>query len=103
MARKIIQFQKKTSILAAATAVGEFESRGPLKEYFDISSPDSKFGMDTWEKSEAEMVRIACETAMKKSRLKPEDIDLSLSGDLTNQCAASTFGLKDYKIPHIGI
>lgn len=103
MARKTIHFREPISILSAASAVGELESRGPLKDLFDSSSPDSKFGMETWEKSEAEMVRESCEIAIKKAKIGYDHIDLTFSGDLTNQCAASAFGLKDKRIPHIGL
>ncbi len=103
MARKSITFQRDIKICSAASAVGEMESKGPLKLFFDVSSPDSKFGMETWEKAEAEMVRESSETALKKAGLKYEDIDLTFSGDLTNQCAASAFGLKNKRIPHIGL
>ena len=103
MGRKPIVFQKRIFIRATASNVGKMESEGPLKEYFDLSSTDSKFGMKTWEKAEAEMIRQCSEAALKKSSLKYEDIDLTFSGDLTNQCAASTFGLKGKRIPHIGL
>ena len=103
MARKPIVFQKKIRISATATAVGEMESKGPLKEHFDISSIDSKFGMKTWEKAEAEMVRECSELALKKAGLNYDEIDVSFSVDLTNQCAASAFGLKNKRIPHIGL
>ncbi len=103
MARKPIVFQEKIKLRATASAVGRMESEGPLKEYFDISSPDSKFGMETWEKAEAEMVRQCSEAVLKKSNLKYEAVDLTFSGDLTNQCAASAFGLKSKRIPHIGL
>ena len=103
MNRKGIVFQTKPRILAGAAAVGELEAEGPLKTYFDVVSSDSKFGMKTWEKAEAEMVRACSVTALKKAKKTSEDIDLSFSGDLTNQCAASTFGLKEHKIPSIGL
>lgn len=103
MARKPIIFQKKIKFCATAAAVGKMEGEGPLKEYFDLCSPDSKFGMETWEKAEAEMVRQCSETVLKKCSLEYEDIDLTFSGDLTNQCAASAFGLKSKRIPHIGL
>lgn len=103
MARNTIKFSKKIKIIETATAVGEFECQSPLKRYFDISSPDSRFGMDTWEKAEAEMVRTCSEAAIKKAKKHYEDIDLILAGDLTNQCTASVFGLKDKGIPYLGL
>lgn len=103
MGRKPIVFKKEIKLCCAASAVGKLEGEGPLKKYFDVRSPDSKFGMETWEKAEAEMVRQSSETALKKCSLDYRDIDLTFSGDLTNQCAASAFGLKDKRIPHIGL
>ncbi len=103
MSRNIIKFKNKPSIIGSASVTGKMESEGPLNRFFDLCSGDSKFNMDTWEKAEAEMVRECAEIAIKKSNLKHEDIDLSFAGDLTNQCAASTFGMKDKKIPYIGL
>ena len=103
MARKIYQFQSKPRIISSASVAGKFESEGPLNAYFDLVSEDSKFGMETWEKAEAELVRQCAECAIKKADLDYESIDLSFAGDLTNQCAASTFGMKDKHIPYIGL
>ena len=103
MSRKVIEFHKNQKIIGSSAVVGKMESKGPLKSYFDACSEDSKFNMDTWEKAEAEMVRECTEIAIKKSKLKFEDVDLSFAGDLTNQCAASAFGMKDKCIPYIGL
>lgn len=103
MSRKLIEFDQEISIVSSATAVGKLESEGPLASYFDLVSSDGKFGMDTWEKAEAEMVRECTETALKKARFTSDMVDAVLGGDLTNQCAASTFGIKDKKIPAIGL
>ncbi len=103
MRTNIQKFQKQIQILNSASVVGKLESQGPLKNYFDLTSPDSKFGMTTWEKAESEMVRQCTETAIQKSGIRFEDIDLAFAGDLTNQCASSTFGMKDKQIPYVGL
>lgn len=103
MGRSIIRFKEKASIAVGASVVGALEGKGPLGQYYDLCSADSKFGMDTWEKSEAEMVREASETALKKARIRETDVDVAFAGDLVNQCASSTFGLKDKAIPHVGL
>ena len=103
MARSIFKFSAKPRIISSASVGGKLESEGPLKKYFDLISADSKFGMDTWEKAEAELVRECTETAIKKANLDYSSIDLSFAGDLTNQCAASTFGMKDKQIPYVGL
>lgn len=103
MARNILKFKSKPKIIASAATGGSLEGKGLLGDQFDLISFDSKFGMDTWEKAEAEMVRECTEAAIKKEKIDYEEIDLSFAGDLTNQCAASTFGLKDKEIPYIGL
>ncbi len=103
MARNILKFKRKIGLFGASAVVGEMERQGPLKSYFDLSSPDSKFGMDTWEKAEAEMVRSCSEIAIKKAGCSYNDIDLVLAGDLTNQCTATVFGLKEKEIPYLGL
>ena len=103
MARGYFQFKKRIQILSGGSAVGELEARGPLRDYFDLTSSDSKFGMDTWEKAEAEMCRQSHSVAIKKAGITADDIDVALAGDLTNQCAASTFGMKDKEIPFVGL
>ncbi len=103
MSRSVITFQKNISLLSTATAVGGFEGSGPLNSTFDLVCEDSKFGMDTWEKAESEMVRQASEAALKKGKLSSHDLDLIFAGDLSNQCAASSFGFKETNVPYIGL
>ena len=40
---------------------------------------------------------------MDKAGLAPENADLSIAGDLLNQCTGSSYGLKDFYIPFLGI
>lgn len=103
MARSVITFQKPISFLSGAAVVGGLEGQGPLCSSFDLVCEDSKFGMDTWEKAESEMVRQASEVALKKGKISSNNLDLIFAGDLTNQCAASSFGLKEQNVPYIGL
>lgn len=103
MSRSIFRFKKNIGIRSCASVVGELESKGPLKVYFDLSSADSKFGMDTWEKAEEEMVKQSIDVALKKGKLREDEIDLAFGGDLTNQCTATSFGIKDKQIPYVGL
>ncbi|MGN1408886.1 MAG: stage V sporulation protein AD, partial [Eubacteriales bacterium] len=76
---------KRVFIISSASVVGQKEKSGPLGGLFDIGG-DDKFGKDTWEKSEAEMQRIALSIALNKSSFKDCDIDALFAGDLINQC-----------------
>ncbi len=103
MPRMPFVFTKKPKIVACATAVGALEAKGPLSSLFDVVSDDSKYGMNTWEKAEAEMVRSCTEIALKKAKMSYQDVDVAFAGDLTNQCASTTFGMKDKGMPYIGL
>ncbi|MBE6598536.1 MAG: stage V sporulation protein AD [Ruminococcaceae bacterium] len=94
--------QKRVFIIGQASVVGQQERMGPIGDAFDISEKDD-FGMDTWEKAEAEMQRLALGCAMSKAGLREGDIDCMLAGDLINQCISSNFGLLDYNIPYLGL
>ena len=86
-----------------ASVVGKKEGQGPLADTFDVISQDTHFGQNTWEQAEKRMQQMALETLLDKARLKHQDIDLVLSGDLLNQCIGSSFTLNNTGIPHLGL
>ena len=91
------------SILETASIVGKKESDGPLAKYFDICLEDEFYGEKTWEKAEAKMIHTSVENVIRKSNLTNSEIDFILSGDLLNQCISSSFGVRDFEIPFLGI
>ena len=91
------------SIAGHACVVGEKEGQGPLKDSFDFVSTDMRFGKDSWEKGESEMVRRTLELAIEKAGQKQESIEYLFGGDLLNQCIGTTFGIRDSNIPLFGV
>ncbi len=91
------------SISAYAAVVGKVEGEGPYGNEFDEIISDNKGGTDTWEQAEGLFQHKAVGHVLRKSGLVPENIDLLLAGDLLNQCVGSSYGLKDYYIPFLGI
>ena len=102
MEKETFKPQKPVYIISSASVAGQKEKSGPLGEYFDLCG-DDRFGKDTWEKSEAEMQRLAVRLALDKSNMQDCDIDIMFAGDLINQCISSSFGLIDYRIPFLGL
>ncbi len=100
---RIFRYRNYPQILAGAAAVGKTEGEGPLASSFDVLNPDDGVGCKSWEAAEAAFVTQAAEKAIEKSGVAPSGIDLSFSGDLLNQCTASTFGLRAFSIPHAGL
>lgn len=104
MGQSIIKLPKPIYIAGASTVVGHEEFAGPLGKYFDFHDPkDDTFGMDTWEKAESEMQRMAVGSLLGRSKLKDGDIAALFSGDLLNQCTGSAYGLLSYNIPFFGL
>lgn len=90
-------------IVSCASAVGGKEFEGPLGACFDFHDPTDSFGQNTFEKSEAEMQRLALATAISRIGAKASNIDALFAGDLLNQCVSSAYGLLEYDIPYFGL
>ena len=101
--RHTVKIDKPLYIVSAASFVGKKEGEGPLKDYFDYVSDDVMFGEKSWEKAESKFFKSAFSSAIEKSGKKPDDMNYMLAGDLLNQCGGSTYGLRDLKIPFLGI
>jgi len=98
----IITPRRRVFIVSSGSVVGQKEKSGPLGDLFDLSG-DDRFGKDTWEKSEAEMQRLALGIALRKGEFTAEQMGALFAGDLINQCISSSYGLLDYKIPFLGL
>ena len=90
-------------IAAAANAVGQKESEGPLSPFFDYADADDTFSQKTWEKAESKIIKEATNMVIAKSGIASKDIDLVFAGDLLNQCISSNFGMRDSNIPFFGL
>lgn len=93
----------RCGVLSAASVVGKTEKNGPLGHCFDLHSDDDRFGQKTWELAEAEMQRLALNTALSKGEIKENELDAIFSGDLLNQCIGAAYGLKDFNVPYFGL
>lgn len=96
-------FKSKPVILGAAAVGGSFEAAGPLAEDFDILHDDIWLGQDSFEKAEKKLLEEACEVAIKNAKIRKEDINFFLSGDLMNQIITSSFAARTLSIPYLGI
>ena len=61
---RLIRLKNPPSVIGYAAVVGGKEHDGPLGSVFDLHDPSGRFGMDTWEKSESEMQRLALNLAL---------------------------------------
>jgi len=101
--RQTVEFSNPPSITAAAAIGGPKEGQGPLGRFFDKIAEDEKWGEKSWEKAESKFVKETLRTLLAKGKSDPDSIDFIFAGDLLNQCASSNFGLRDSKIPFLGL
>lgn len=85
------------------TAVGKKEHEGPLSDEFDFYTTDSFFGEKSFEKAESKLQKTAVKKALERAGLEPGEVDNIFAGDLLNQCIGSSFGLREFGIPFIGL
>ena len=101
--RQSFRFGQQPVISAWASVAGKKEAMGPLGKEFDMTSRDTYFGQKTWELAEKKMQQSALQILLKKASMKATALGAVLSGDLLNQCIGSSFTLRNYGIPHLGL
>ncbi len=91
------------SIIGNAAVAGKTEGEGPLKNEFDSVFSDDTLGESSFEKAESALQREAILRALDKAGKTPPDIDYILAGDLLNQCIGTSFGIREFGIPFLGL
>lgn len=101
--KETVFFNNSPKILATGTIVGRRESEGPLAGYFDECIADGRYGEKTWEQAESKFHNTALNYALGKAGLSLSELGCILSGDLLNQCIASSFAWRDSGVPFLGL
>lgn len=101
--KRTIIFENKPHIIGYGSVVGKKEHEGPLSEEFDSYTIDSFFGEKSFEKAESKLQKTAVQTALNRAGLNYSHVDNIFAGDLLNQCIGSSFGLREFGIPFIGL
>lgn len=101
--KQSIEFKNTPYIIESASIVGKKEGEGPLAHCFDRVCNDETFGADNWEAAESKLQEDTCNLLFEKSKMNTDDIRYLFSGDLLEQDIATSFGLKNIKIPMFGL
>ena len=96
-------FEKGCYIIGRGALVGEKETNGTYRKYMKNAIESDKMGEKTFEKGERRMLEHINNKAIKDAKLKPENIDLYLGGDLMNQLVSSNYVAEGLQIPFVGI
>ncbi len=94
-------FETPVYFISSSAVGGHEEMSSPYSSHFDFFHDKDTFGEDTFEKAESELSRIAFNFLLNKIKMSQEDIELLISGDLQNQCVASSYGLYTFGIPYL--
>lgn len=86
-----------------ALVAGPYEAKGPFGNYYDKTYDELYFGTNTWEEAESKLIEDSVNILLSKSKTKPSNVDLHLSGDLLNQLVATNYAAKNIGIPLMGI
>lgn len=89
-------------ILDAVSIAGPVEKRGSIRDY-DFTMDDYYFNMKTFEQAEVKMQRVVMDHILQKHHLLHSDIDILVSGDLSNQISVSSYAASCYNIPFVGV
>ena len=103
MSGQTITFKTRPKIVSVSSVAGTKESEGIIGKYADTLLKDDMFGETTYERAECKMLIHAIDGAIKKGRLRREDIGLLVSGDLLNQIISASFAAREFDIPFLGV
>lgn len=96
-------FNEKPKIISTGTVGGPMESEGKLSEDFDLLHQDMYMNQPTFEQAEQQLIEDACQITVQKQKIRYDDINFFLSGDLVNQMTPTNFAARHNKIPFLGI
>jgi len=96
-------FKSRPAIVGAYCIAGEKEGQGPLGKTFDRVLEDCYWGEKTHEACEQKMFEHAIRGAIKNASLRPNDIDMIMSGDLLNQIISSSFAARSFDMTFVGL
>jgi len=103
LGEQTIRLESPPTILAASSTVGPKEGQGPLASYFDVILEDVLWGEDTWEKAETKILKETIQRVITKADLTTDQIQYIFAGDLLNQIVATSFAMREFKVPFFGL
>ena len=86
-----------------STITGPYESEGPFSKLYDKSYNDFYFKRDTIEQGEIKLIEESVDILLNKAKKNKDDIDVFISGDLSNQLVASNYASVNVNLPYLGI
>lgn len=101
--RGCFMFNNPIELCECACSGAEVERSGPYGEYLDLYFDTDDLDTGSFERAEAESIRLTVNALMKKAKINEKNIDVIIGGDLLNQNTASAYGLEGFDVPYIGM
>lgn len=98
-----VVFENPPVILSSYSVVGPKEGQGPLSKTFSKVWPDNTNGNKSWEVAESKLLEEAMQGAVSQAKVKAEELDFMLAGDLLNQIISANFAARTMGFPFIGL
>lgn len=102
-ANQTVKFKNKPVIIGSYSIVGPKEGKGNFGPYFNYVIKDDCFGEDSYEKAEKKMLVSAIVGAIEDAKIKPNDVNLLLAGDLLNQIISSSYAARNFNFAFLGL
>lgn len=101
--RETIYFKNKPKIIATSSICGPKESEGSINKYIETKLDDDMFSEESYEKAETKMLFTVIKNCIKNSKNNENEVGAIISGDLLNQIISSTFAVRNFNVPFLGV
>ena len=101
--RETIYFKNKPKIIATSSICGPKESEGSINKYIETKLDDDMFSEESYEKAETKMLFTIIKNCIKNSKNNENEVGAIISGDLLNQIISSTFAVRNFNVPFLGV
>jgi len=98
-----IFFKNPAYIREVASIAGPKEAEGPIGSYFDKTVEDDSLGQKSFERAEVMMHTTTLKYLLNKAKMRSAQIDLCVSGDLSDEITGANFTMRSFDIPFLGI
>lgn len=102
-ANQTVKFKNTPTIIGSYSIVGPKEGKGNFGQYFNMVMEEDSFGEKSYEKAEKKMFETAINGAIEDAKIKPDDVNLLLSGDLLNQIISSSYAARNFNFAFLGL
>ncbi len=96
-------FSSEPRLISCGSVVGPKEGAGPLGDHFDHVCSDERLGERSWEQAERRLLMAAIDHCLVRAKLKPEDVQVLLAGDLMDQIVTSGYAARHHNAPFFGL